>query len=795
MRLLQLLERDNPDVKVKKKGHIYHAYLKSKWVGQAMVNQYEVDGMDDNMRHIWKSAVDPEYQRQGVATELYNFIADDLESQGLKLVPSPDQQLSPEAYQFWKSRDPESIKQHGTFKAENLQHLVGRELDLRGRPVIVHRVGWSKNTDTPLLGVRYTDVPEGSANSQSTIRWDDAKDQLSESVSDQIQAAGMRGFGGNCFQAAIDINNQFFNGEGEYVLAYNKAFMDHGVLYGHAAVLHDGVYWDADGKPKEVYDIESWGMLDEDDPDYIDLAKELGFVFDENTAYDVGMKVVDENTLRQYCPINEEDGIKLPDLEVDDELMVGKFKNRKATIKGFTKDKHNQPIAKTDKGDQQIFKGRVAKLMPVREDEGDGAAASPQVEAFYKEFYGMTTPHPDDETARIIMANDGDGDYVVIQSRPEGDRVYLKAIQSTRPGWGHGGEAMQLFLGLTDKHGVPVDLSVEAVGNVEGGLNNQQLTDWYSELGFEPHQKFGDRMFNIKRMKREPRGAVTESFNRTTTEMPDYDKLIQSIDSEYLRDYFRDQKGKEAKMVDISPDEYLQAVDRGFDHGVMNGIEDEKVQRYAAKMKAGETFPALTLDYSIGYLSQEGRHRALAAKAVGIDSVPVLVVTPTPEEAEYRGITMPNHDMLKTMEPRPMREGPVKIGGASQAASSFMNDYNTSTVAHPFMPSSRIAMNSKMNTGDDFAILEVQPYGDDRIYLGSIQSSQAGNGNGSAGLKLVTDLADKNGVVLELDVDAFGEAADKLTNSQLRQWYSRAGFAAVENKHVRDRNRMERQPQ
>ncbi len=55
--------------------------------------------------------------------------------------------------------------------------------------------------------------------------------------------------------------------------------------------------------------------------------------------------------------------LKLPTLKVGDELMVGKFKNRKATITGFTTDKHGQPIAKTDKGDQQIFKGRIVKLM------------------------------------------------------------------------------------------------------------------------------------------------------------------------------------------------------------------------------------------------------------------------------------------------------------------------------------------------------------------------------------------------------------------------------------------------
>jgi hypothetical protein len=66
--------------------------------------------------------------------------------------------------------------------------------------------------------------------------------------------------------------------------------------------------------------------------------------------------------------------LKLPDLTTGDELMVGKFKNRNATIKGFTKDKHNQPIAKTDKGDQQIFKGRVKKLMNQAVAEARGIA-------------------------------------------------------------------------------------------------------------------------------------------------------------------------------------------------------------------------------------------------------------------------------------------------------------------------------------------------------------------------------------------------------------------------------------
>ena len=73
----------------------------------------------------------------------------------------------------------------------------------------------------------------------------------------------------------------------------------------------------------------------------------------------------------------------LPALAIGDVLLVGKFKNRKATITGFSSDENNQPVAQTDKGDQKIFKPRIAKLMPsklkadgvVRQDGSPGRAA------------------------------------------------------------------------------------------------------------------------------------------------------------------------------------------------------------------------------------------------------------------------------------------------------------------------------------------------------------------------------------------------------------------------------------
>jgi hypothetical protein len=65
--------------------------------------------------------------------------------------------------------------------------------------------------------------------------------------------------------------------------------------------------------------------------------------------------------------IVETESYQPPELTVGDKILKGKFKNSPAEIKGFTKDKHNQPVLKTNKGDVQLFKPRVTKLM--KEDE------------------------------------------------------------------------------------------------------------------------------------------------------------------------------------------------------------------------------------------------------------------------------------------------------------------------------------------------------------------------------------------------------------------------------------------
>lgn len=63
------------------------------------------------------------------------------------------------------------------------------------------------------------------------------------------------------------------------------------------------------------------------------------------------------------------DTLKLPEIDVGDEVKVGKFKNRKAEVTGFDKDEHGQPVLKTTKGDQKLFKPRVSKLEPEQVNE------------------------------------------------------------------------------------------------------------------------------------------------------------------------------------------------------------------------------------------------------------------------------------------------------------------------------------------------------------------------------------------------------------------------------------------
>jgi hypothetical protein len=107
-------------------------------------------------------------------------------------------------------------------------------------------------------------------------------------IANKIRQANLQGFGGDCPEAAIFINKNIFQNRGKIVGAFNRAFLEYGQdPIGHIAVLYNGNYWDADAKPKNLDEIESWGMLDPTDLDYKEKADEYGFDWNDATASEV----------------------------------------------------------------------------------------------------------------------------------------------------------------------------------------------------------------------------------------------------------------------------------------------------------------------------------------------------------------------------------------------------------------------------------------------------------------------------------------------------------------------------
>lgn len=100
---------------------------------------------------------------------------------------------------------------------------------------------------------------------------------------------GFCGFSGECAEAAIAINEVLFNNEAKLLAALNCAFQEKNIILGHFCLSIPDEDWkeiciDSDGFPKSDEDILSWGMLDESDSDYQELAVKNDIILDENTA-------------------------------------------------------------------------------------------------------------------------------------------------------------------------------------------------------------------------------------------------------------------------------------------------------------------------------------------------------------------------------------------------------------------------------------------------------------------------------------------------------------------------------
>jgi hypothetical protein len=111
-----------------------------------------------------------------------------------------------------------------------------------------------------------------------------------------------------------------------------------------------------------------------------------------------------------------------------------------------------------------------------------------------------------------------------------------------------------------------------------------------------------------------------------------------------LNDYMRYEKGQDANIVYMTPNEYLERCAKDIFNstyektvGNIKKYNSGIISKYAKDMLNGDKFPLPYLDYV--YKQQEGRHRALAViEAFGEDSImPVIVIRPTdPTEQELK---------------------------------------------------------------------------------------------------------------------------------------------------------------
>jgi len=94
--------------------------------------------------------------------------------------------------------------------------------------------------------------------------------------------------------------------------------------------------------------------------------------------------------------------------------------------------------------------------------------------------------------------------------------------------------------------------------------------------------------------------------------------------AEYLRGYH-----PEAQVyAEMSPDDYLRALGPGGTPGEGFYVSKDALEKVRRRMEAGEELDPLFIDwdpYQKKVTNHEGRHRALAARELGIKKIPVII--------------------------------------------------------------------------------------------------------------------------------------------------------------------------
>lgn len=79
---------------------------------------------------------------------------------------------------------------------------------------------------------------------------------------------------------------------------------------------------------------------------------------------------------------------------------------------------------------------------------------------------------------------------------------------------------------------------------------------------------------------------------------------------------------------------------------------------------------------------------------------------------------------------------------------------------------------------NDSVVVEISNF-DGHLWMNSIHSMDKHLGKASEVMKQICDIADNHNVGMALEAKAFGTSKDKLTTSQLVNWYRKFGFKPI----------------
>lgn len=101
--------------------------------------------------------------------------------------------------------------------------------------------------------------------------------------------------------------------------------------------------------------------------------------------------------------------------------------------------------------------------------------------------------------------------------------------------------------------------------------------------------------------------------------------------------YYKFEKHACAEIDYIEPSQYIELSADAHKSSVqheLNSCDKNKVVEYAEMMRSGTLFDLPWID--LVYNSQEGRHRCLAAAALGVKKIPVVIIIPWDYELQHK---------------------------------------------------------------------------------------------------------------------------------------------------------------